>query len=296
GINRRSGRRERGEYEPRLRSRPSAHAASKRSVTWGIASPCSIRSARTRSASTSALASASSRVDPYAITPGRATTSAIQRPSSSRSISTMNFPAAMWRTYQHARRITSGRSDLREAVGARQLRVLLREQLRERHHHLALLPGGVVLHLAVEHEDAAAVGHRLEDALRELHLLDRRAEDALRDVDLARMQGPGADAAEQEGGAELVLAAERVGDVAERPVEREAAGRGARVDHPGNRVVPRVLLRGRTRRGRLLGVRVGADEIGGMAATDARRLHAPRRGEIGGPEADPLHARARGAD
>src|SRR5689334_18116101 len=61
----------------------------------------------------------------------------------------------------------------------------------------------------------------LEDALRELHLLRRRAEDLLRDRHLARMQRPRADAAEEERGAELVLAAERVGDVAERAVERE---------------------------------------------------------------------------
>jgi hypothetical protein len=39
------------------------------------------------------------------------------------------------------------------------------------------------------------------------------------------MQRPGADAAEQERGAELILAAERIGDVAERAVERQRAGR-----------------------------------------------------------------------
>ena len=33
-----------------------------------------------------------------------------------------------------------------------------------------------------------------------------------------------------------------------------------------------------------------------MAAADARRLHAPRRGEVGRAEADALHARAGGAD
>ena len=96
---------QRSEDQPCLRGRPDAHAASKRSVTCGIASPCSKRSARTRSASTSALANASSRVEPYAITPGRATTSAIQRPSSSRSISTTNLLLAMFRAYQPVRRI-----------------------------------------------------------------------------------------------------------------------------------------------------------------------------------------------
>jgi hypothetical protein len=33
-----------------------------------------------------------------------------------------------------------------------------------------------------------------------------------------------------------------------------------------------------------------------MAAADARRLHAARRGEVRGTEAEALHARARGAD
>src|SRR6185295_8496450 len=93
---------QRGKHEPRLCSWPDAHAASKRSVTWGIASPCSKRSARTRSASTSALERASSRLEPYANTPGSATTSAIQRPSSSRSISTTNRPADMRPMYQPA--------------------------------------------------------------------------------------------------------------------------------------------------------------------------------------------------
>src|SRR5438876_11461622 len=64
-----------------------------------------------------------------------------------------------------------------DAVEPRQLRILRRQQLRQGHHHPALLPGGVVLHLAREHEDAAAVGHRLEDALGERHLLHGRAED-----------------------------------------------------------------------------------------------------------------------
>ena len=127
-------------------------------------------------------------------------------------------------------------------------------------------------------------------------LLDRRAEDLLRDRDLARVQRPGADAAEEERGAELVLAAERVGDVAERAVERQGAGRGAGVDHARDRVVPRVLLRGRARRVGVLRVGIGAHEVGGVAAADARRLHAARGGEVGGAEAHALHARARGAD
>src|SRR5438874_616527 len=62
----------------------------------------------------------------------------------------------------------------RKAVGLGQLGVLLGEHLGERDHHLALLPGRVVLHLAVDHVDAASVRDRLEDLLREEHLVDRR--------------------------------------------------------------------------------------------------------------------------
>src|SRR4029077_11953469 len=112
----------------------------------------------------------------------------------------------------------------------------------------------------------------------------------------ARVERPGPDAAEEERGAELVLAADGIGDVAERTVEGEAAGRRAGVDHARDRVVPRILLRRRTRRRWLLRVRVGAHQIGGMAAADAGRLHAPRRAQVRRSEADALHARARGAD
>src|SRR4051812_22141227 len=42
-----------------------------------------------------------------------------------------------------------------EAVGLRQLRVLLGEHFGKVDHHLALLPGRVVLHLAVDHVHAA---------------------------------------------------------------------------------------------------------------------------------------------
>lgn len=55
----------------------------------GTSSPCSSRSASARNARAFALATATSRLDPYARTPGRSTTSPIQRPSSSRSISTV---------------------------------------------------------------------------------------------------------------------------------------------------------------------------------------------------------------
>src|SRR5215208_6123063 len=95
----------------------------------------------------------------------------------------------------------------REAVLLGQLRIVLRELLGQVDHHLALLPGRVVLHLAVDHVDAAAVGDRLDDLLGEDDLLGGRGEHLARDVDLARVQRPGADAAHQERGAELRLAA-----------------------------------------------------------------------------------------
>ncbi len=61
-------------------------------------SPFSRRSAITRRARAWTFALASSGVCPYARTPGRSTTSAIQRPSSSCSISTVNvtFPSFYW--------------------------------------------------------------------------------------------------------------------------------------------------------------------------------------------------------
>ena len=55
----------------------------------GMSSPCSRRSARTRNASALAFATASSRFAPYTRTPGNSGTSPIQRPSVSRSISTV---------------------------------------------------------------------------------------------------------------------------------------------------------------------------------------------------------------
>ena len=56
----------------------------------GTLSPCSMRSARMRSASTVTAFFASSADDPHAIAPGMAGISAIHRPSSSRSISIEN--------------------------------------------------------------------------------------------------------------------------------------------------------------------------------------------------------------
>src|SRR2546426_5280060 len=56
---------QRGQDQPGLGGWPIAHAASKRPVTSGMASPRSSRSASTSRASAPAFASASSRVAPY---------------------------------------------------------------------------------------------------------------------------------------------------------------------------------------------------------------------------------------
>ena len=69
--------------------------------------------------------------------------------------------------------------------------------------------------------DPAAVGNRLDHLLGELDLVRVGAEDLLGDLDLNRVQRPGADAAEQEGGAELRLAPQGVLDVAVGAVEGE---------------------------------------------------------------------------
>ena len=112
-----------------------------------------------------------------------------------------------------------------------------------------------------------------------------------------RVQRPGADAAHQEGGAELGLAAGRVLDVAEGAVEGQDPGRGAGVDHAGDRVVPEVLLGADPVGLGVLGVgRVLHHPVAGVAAADPGRLHPPRGGEVGGAEAHPLHARAGGGD
>src|ERR1044072_2949730 len=111
------------------------------------------------------------------------------------------IPAALtiWRLSSSKKRTSAPRGLGHEPVGLGQLGVLLGEHLGEADHHLALLEGGVVLHLAVEHVHAGAVGDRLDHALGELDLLRVRREDLLGDRDLARVQRPGADAAHQEG-------------------------------------------------------------------------------------------------
>ena len=89
--------------------------------------------------------------------------------------------------------------------------------------------------------------------------------------------------------------AARIGEVAERAVERLQAVGEAGVDHLADGVVPQILLvecalRRRLRR------RVGQHAVVGVAAADARRLHAARGGEIGRAEAHAVHARGGGGD
>ncbi len=68
---------------------PLAHAgtAKKSATRSGTGSPCSTRSARTRNARALTSVTASEGVAPYTATPGRSGIAAIQRPSSSCSIS-----------------------------------------------------------------------------------------------------------------------------------------------------------------------------------------------------------------
>ena len=204
----------------------------------------------------------------------------------------MGLPPGRCRTLPKRRSPSDGPGNVpAQLVRGGQLRVLAGQHLREVDHHAALLPGRVVLHLAVDHVDAAAVRDRLDDLLGEGHLVGVGGEDLARDVELRGVQRPGADAAHQVGGAELGLAALDVADVAERAVEGEDAGAGAGVDHAAERVVPEVLLGGRP-----LAVGVGEHDVAGVAAAHARGLHPSRRGEVGGAEAHALHARGGGGD
>ena len=110
------------------------------------------------------------------------------------------------------------------------------------------------------------------------------------------MQRPGADAAEQECGAELRLAAQHVLDVAVGAVEGEDPGQRAGVHHAGNGVVPGVLLGGGTGRIRVLRIGVLDHAVAGVSATHPRRLHPPVGRQVGRAEAHSLHARRRGGD
>src|SRR5207237_1052935 len=104
-----------------------------------------------------------------------------------------------------------------ELVRRRQLLVALGEPPGEIDHDPTLLEGGVVLHLAVDHHRTGAVAHGGDDLLGPQHLGGRRAEDPPGDVDLHGVEAPRPDAAHEERVAELVLARDRVFDVAEGP-------------------------------------------------------------------------------
>ena len=83
---------QRGKNAARFGGGPLRHtAATENESDCGRVSPCSSRSAMTRRARTCAFAIASSRVAPYARTPGSCGTSASHRPSSSRSHSMLKF-------------------------------------------------------------------------------------------------------------------------------------------------------------------------------------------------------------
>src|SRR5256885_9073261 len=58
---------------------------------------------------------------------------------------------------------------------------------------------------------------------------------------------------------------------------RSDPGGGAGVDHASNRVVPGVLLGGRPRRVRVVGIGVLDHPVGRVAATYAGRLHPDRK-------------------
>src|SRR5215210_1371400 len=104
------------------------------------------------------------------ITVGPPIRSAISRASAAlvaKPKSVTGIPArfTIWRDSYSKKRTSGG--GLLESVRLGELGVLLGELLGECDHHLALLPGGVVLHLAVDHVDAAAVRDRLDDLLGE---------------------------------------------------------------------------------------------------------------------------------
>ena len=165
------------------------------------------------------------------------------------------------------------------------------ELLGQLEHHLALLHRGVVLHLPVEHHGAGAVAHGGDHLAGVAHVVGVGGEDALGDVDLHRVEAPRAHAAEQVGVAELVLAGDRVLDVAEGAVEGEDPVGLAGVDHAGDGVVPEVLLVGGARAVDVAVDGVLAHEVAGVAAADAGGLHAAVGGQVGGTEAEALHAR-----
>ena len=157
--------------------------------------------------------------------------------------------------------------------------------------HFALFHRSVVFHFSVEHDRAGAVTHRLDHALRLLHIFGTRAEDTLGDIDLNRVKTPCTDTSEQVCIAELVFAGNDVLDVAEWTVEREDPVGDAGVDHARHCVVPQILLVRATWSVGVVGVRVLSHEIVGVTTADAGCLHATVRGEVRRAEREALHAR-----
>src|SRR4029077_17917424 len=106
--------------------------------------------------------------------------------------------------------------------------------------------------------------------------------------------GPGADAAVQEGIAKLSLAGSRIGEVAERAVERLETIAHARIDHARQRVVPQVLLK----ESACASLRswIGKYAVGGVSAAHAGGFHAARGRKVGGPQTHAVHARTGGSD
>src|SRR6516225_1339927 len=108
------------------------------------------------------------------------------------------------------------------------------------------------------------------------------------------MERPRPGATEEKGIAKLRLTGGAVGKIAEGAVEGFDAGGGAGIDHLGDRVVPKILLKSRPRAVRAGGV--GDDFVIRVTAADTRRLHRPRGGKVGGAETHAVHARRCGRD
>ncbi len=166
---------------------------------------------------------------------------------------------------------------------------------------MALLHAGVVLHLAIEHDRACPVSHRIDHSLSLCDIFRAWAEYLFGDRDLLGVKTPGSYAAQKVRVSELCLARNGVGDVAKGSVERQDAVGHAGVDHPSDRVVPQVLLVASA-----FGMNIDRAVIGdgwiplhhvvGVTAPDSGGLHSSVGGQVRGAKGDPLHARRCSAD
>ena len=280
----------------RSRPGPAAHAAARSSSCHSVSAPLTrIVTSRAPYSPDAAAAQAASRAAGLA---SGATASSRSRISASHGMRLRLLQRAL--VGRWACRAPSGgagtsvghgqASDLDRVVQLLQLRVDRGQLLGELDHHQALLEGGVVLHLAVEHHRAGAVAHGRDDPAGVRDVLDAGAEDPVGDRDLLGVQAPGADAAEQEGVAELVLARDHVGDVAERAVVR-GRSRASRRRRPSGRSCsatgPAGTSRGRRStsavRGRSSGPGARGSRGGrrrrGWSSSGGRRRGRPGRGE-----------------